>query len=96
MAVTRPRAIGTEDDEGRDKLLGATLAMASIELLPCQKVEKSYIKLKPACVTIRFKKLHGDLCFGSFCPHKTVPNKLPAARARALYGEPPSVWSVSS
>ena len=28
---------------------------------------------------------HGHLCFGSFCPHYTVLNKLPAARARALY-----------
>ena len=31
------------------------------------------------------EELHGDLCFGSFCPHYTVLNKLLAARARALY-----------
>ena len=31
------------------------------------------------------EELHGDLCFGSFCPHYTVLNKLPAASALTLY-----------
>ena len=32
------------------------------------------------------EELHGDLCFGSFCPHYTVLNKLLAASALTLYG----------
>ena len=37
------------------------------------------------------EELHGDLCFGSFCPHYTVLNKLPAASALTLY-EYPKPW----
>ena len=36
------------------------------------------------------EELHGDLCFGSFCPHYTVLNKLPAASALALYRPSPT------